>query len=59
VEGKVKPDVLMNLGRVDQLDVDGLRTLGVDHQASPACTCDYHPFRSAAERSVAQAKPAV
>jgi hypothetical protein len=27
VEGKVKPDVLMNLGRVDQLDVDGLRGL--------------------------------
>lgn len=27
VEGKVKPDVLMNLGRVDQLDVDGLRRL--------------------------------
>jgi hypothetical protein len=27
VDGKVKPDVLMNLGRVDQLDVDGLRRL--------------------------------
>jgi transposase len=27
IEGKVKPDVLMNLGRVDQLDVDGLRRL--------------------------------
>ena len=27
VEGKVKPDVLMNLGRVDQLDMDGLRRL--------------------------------
>jgi transposase len=27
VEGKVKPDVLMNLGRVDQLDVDGMRRL--------------------------------
>jgi len=27
VEGKVKPDVLMNLGRVDRLDVDGLRRL--------------------------------
>src|SRR3954451_10038189 len=27
VEGKVKPDVLLNLGRVDQLDVDGLRRL--------------------------------
>src|SRR4051794_15011521 len=25
--GKVKPDVLMNLGRVDHLDVDGLRRL--------------------------------
>jgi hypothetical protein len=23
VDGKVKPDVLMNLGRVDRLDVDG------------------------------------
>jgi transposase len=27
VEGKVKPDVLMNLGRVDRLDVEGLRRL--------------------------------
>lgn len=27
VDGKVKPDVLLNLGRVDQLDVDGLRRL--------------------------------
>lgn len=27
VDGKVKPDVLMNLGRVDQLDVGGLRRL--------------------------------
>jgi transposase len=27
VDGRVKPDVLMNLGRVDQLDVDGLRRL--------------------------------
>jgi transposase len=27
VEGKVKPDVLLNFGRVDQLDVDGLRRL--------------------------------
>ena len=27
VQGKVKPDVLLNLGRVDQLDVDGLRRL--------------------------------
>lgn len=27
VDGKVKPDVLMNLGRVDRLDVDGLRRL--------------------------------
>ena len=27
VDGKVGPDVLMNLGRVDQLDVDGLRRL--------------------------------
>jgi transposase len=27
VEGKVKPDVLMNLGRVDRLDVDGLLRL--------------------------------
>jgi Transposase DDE domain len=27
VDGKVRPDVLMNLGRVDQLDVDGLRRL--------------------------------
>jgi hypothetical protein len=27
VEGKVKPDVLLNLGRVDHLDVDGLRRL--------------------------------
>jgi hypothetical protein len=27
VDGKVKPDVLMNLGRVDRLDMDGLRRL--------------------------------
>jgi hypothetical protein len=27
VDGKVKPDVLMNLGRVDRLDVGGLRRL--------------------------------
>ncbi|MBB5968209.1 IS1634 family transposase [Planomonospora venezuelensis] len=27
VNGKVKPDVLMNLGRIDRLDVDGLRRL--------------------------------
>ena len=27
VQGKVKPDVLMNLGRVDRLDVDGLLRL--------------------------------
>jgi transposase len=27
VDGKVKPDVLLNLGRVDRLDVDGLRRL--------------------------------
>jgi transposase len=27
VDGKVKPDVLMNLGRVDRLDVEGLRRL--------------------------------
>jgi transposase len=27
VDGRVRPDVLMNLGRVDQLDVDGLRRL--------------------------------
>jgi transposase len=27
VDGRVKPDVLMNLGRVDRLDVDGLRRL--------------------------------
>jgi hypothetical protein len=27
VDGKIKPDVLMNLGRVDRLDVDGLRRL--------------------------------
>ncbi len=27
VEGTTRPDVLMNLGRVDQLDVDGLRRL--------------------------------
>jgi transposase len=27
VDGKVKPDVLMNLGRVDRLDVDGLLRL--------------------------------
>jgi transposase len=27
VEGKVKPDVLLNLGRVDQMDVEGLRRL--------------------------------
>jgi hypothetical protein len=27
VDGQTKPDVLMNLGRVDQLDVDGLRRL--------------------------------
>ena len=27
VDGKVKPDVLMNLGRLDRLDVDGLRRL--------------------------------
>src|SRR5215211_990891 len=27
VDGKIKPDVLMNLGRVDRLDVDGLLRL--------------------------------
>jgi hypothetical protein len=27
LDGKVKPDVLMNLGRVDRLDVDGLLRL--------------------------------
>src|SRR5437773_1031924 len=27
VDGQVKPDVLMNLGRVDRLDVAGLRRL--------------------------------
>jgi len=27
VDGKIKPDVLMNLGRVDRLDIDGLRRL--------------------------------
>jgi transposase len=27
VDGRIKPDVLMNLGRVDQVDVDGLRRL--------------------------------
>ncbi|MEU7894257.1 hypothetical protein AB0B45_15515 [Nonomuraea sp. NPDC049152] len=27
MDGQVKPDVLMNLGRVDRLDVDGLRRL--------------------------------
>ena len=27
VDGRIKPDVLMNLGRVDQLDVAGLRRL--------------------------------
>src|SRR5918993_1889121 len=27
VDGKVQPDVLMNLGRVDRLDVDGLLRL--------------------------------
>jgi len=29
VDGRIKPDVLMNLGRVDQVDVDGLRRLAV------------------------------
>jgi transposase len=44
VDGRVRPDVLMNLGRVDQLDVDGLRRLaasitrhfGGDEAALPA-----------------------
>jgi transposase len=27
VDGRIKPDVLMNLGRVDQVDVEGLRRL--------------------------------
>src|SRR5436305_5859022 len=27
VDGRIRPDVLMNLGRVDQVDVDGLRRL--------------------------------
>ncbi|SCG59542.1 hypothetical protein GA0070560_1141, partial [Micromonospora halophytica] len=27
VAGKIKPDVLMNLGRVDQVDVEGMRRL--------------------------------
>jgi len=27
VDGKIKPDVLMNLGRVDQVDVEGMRRL--------------------------------
>src|ERR687885_38643 len=27
VDGRTKPDVLMNLGRVDRVDVDGLRRL--------------------------------
>jgi transposase len=29
VDGRIKPDVLMNLGRVDHVDVDGLRRLAV------------------------------
>ncbi len=33
VDGKVKPDVLMNLGRVDRLDVDGLRRLAASIRA--------------------------
>src|SRR2546430_15841040 len=27
VDGRIKPDVLMNLGRADQVDVEGLRRL--------------------------------
>ncbi|GAA3779732.1 hypothetical protein GCM10022225_79930 [Plantactinospora mayteni] len=27
MDGRVKPDVLMSLGRVDQVDIDGLRRL--------------------------------
>src|SRR2546421_13015169 len=27
VDGRIKPDVLMNLGRVEQVDVEGLRRL--------------------------------
>jgi hypothetical protein len=33
VDGKVKPDVLMNLGRVDRLDVDGLLRLAASIKA--------------------------
>jgi len=33
VDGKVKPDVLMNLGRVDRLDVDGLLRLAASIHA--------------------------
>src|SRR6266536_1274534 len=33
VNGKVKPDVLMNLGRVDRLDVDGLLRLAASIRA--------------------------
>jgi transposase len=33
VDGKVKPDVLMNLGRVDRLDVDGLLRLAASIRA--------------------------
>lgn len=36
VEGKVKPDVLLNLGRVDQLDVDGLRRLAASITKMPS-----------------------
>lgn len=38
VNGQVRPDVLKNLGRVDQLDVDGLRRLAAgsaDTSADP------------------------
>jgi hypothetical protein len=38
VNGKVKPDVLMNLGRVDGLDVDGLRRLAASITSTSART---------------------
>jgi hypothetical protein len=39
VNGQTKPDVLMNLGRVDHLDVDGLRRLA----ASSGCCWEPWP----------------
>jgi transposase len=67
VEGKVKPDVLMNLGRVDQLDVDGLRRLaasitkhfgeGEDSMAGPSDAVEAGLAAGASPMEVLDSRP--